>query len=106
MHIRKTDIHERRERLEKNIDTSEIFLCDTKTSRIAFTIKAVATLLQNKDATHALLIFEEGIPLRVSERTVKKIARILEGFNRVVEIDIYFQVAPELMSIIREECNV
>lgn len=106
MHIRKTDINERRERLEKNVDNSEIFLCDTKTSRIAFYVKVVATLMQNKDATHALLIFEEGIPLSRAERTVKKIGRILEGFNRVVEIDIYFQVAPELMSLIREECNV
>lgn len=105
MHIRKTDINERRERLE-NIDNSEIFLCDKKTGPYAFHNKTVATLMQNKDATHALLIFEEGIPLPRAERIVKKIGRILEGFNRVVEIDIYFQVAPEHMNLIREECNV
>ena len=105
MHIRKTDINERRARLEKNIEKSELFLCDTKTSRIAFYVKTVATLLQNRETTHALLIFEEDIPLPRAERTVKKIGRILEGFNRVVEIDIYFQVAPEQMDLIREECN-
>lgn len=105
MHIRKTDINERRERLE-NIDNSEIFLCDKKTRRYEFHNKTVATLMQNKDVTHALLIFEEGIPLPRAERIVRKIGRILEGFNRAVEIDIYFQVAPELMNIIREECNV
>jgi len=104
MLLRKTDINERRERLE-NIEDSEIFLYDKETSGIAFRVKTVATLLQNKHATHALLIFEDSVPLARAERIVKKIGRTLERFNRVVEIDIYFQVAPELMDIIREECN-
>ena len=55
---------------------------------------------------HALLIFEDSVPIPRAERIVEKIGRTLEAFKRVVEIDIYFQVAPEQMNIIREECNV
>lgn len=105
MRIRKTDINERKKRLE-NIENSEICLCDKKIGPQAFHNKTVATLMQNKDTTHALLIFEDSVPIPRAERIVEKIGRTLEAFKRVVEIDIYFQVAPEQMNIIREECNV
>jgi len=105
MRIRKTDINERKKRLE-NIENSEICLCDKKIGPQAFHNKTVATLIQNKDTAHALLIFEDGVPIPRAARIVEKIGRTLEAFKRVVEIDIYFQVAPEQMNIIREECNV
>lgn len=105
MHIRKTDINERKERLE-NIDNSEIFLCDKKTGPQAFHNKTVATLMRNKETTYALFVFEDTVPLPQAERIITKIGKTLEGFNRVVEIDIYFQVAPEHIALIRQECNI
>ena len=80
MRIRKTDINERKKRLE-NIENSEICLCDKKIGPQAFHNKTVATLMQNKDTTHALLIFEDSVPIPRAERIVEKIGRTLEGSN-------------------------
>lgn len=72
----------------------------------AFHNKTVAKLTQNKEIKHALLIFEDGIPRPRVERTLKKIGRTLEAFNRPIDVDSLFNVERELFDQIRAECNV
>ena len=104
MHIRETDIDERLDLLEK-VDNGEIFLFDANTSRNRFQNKMIAKLLQNKEATHALLIFEETVPRDRAMRIAKKIGKTIEAFNRAIEIDIFFEIPRELFDIIRTECR-
>ena len=104
MLIRETNIDERLDLLE-NVENGEVFLCDKKTSRNAFHNKTVAKLMQNKKATHAILIFEDKIPRPRAERTAKKIGSTIEAFNRAIEIDIFFEVPRELFDSIRAECH-
>lgn len=104
MLIRETNLDERLDLLE-NIETGAVFLCDKKTNRNAFHNKTVAKLTQNKDATHALLIFEDSVPRRKAERTAKKIGRTVEAFNRAIEVDIFFEVPRDLFNLIRAECR-
>ena len=105
MHIRETDIDERLDRL-KNVDNGQVFLFDAKTSRTGFHNKIVAKLLQNKKATHTLLVFEEAVPRDRAVRISKKIGKTVEAFNRAIEIDIFFEIPRELFDMIRAECNV
>ena len=104
MLIRDTDIDEQLERLE-NIEGGEVFFCDSKTSRNAFHNKTVAKLMQDKEITHALLIFEDGIPRPRVERTTQKIGSTVEAFNRAISVDILFNMPRELFDMIRAECN-
>ena len=104
MRIRETNIDERLDLLE-NIENGEVFLCGKKTNRNVFHNKTVATLMQNEAATHALLIFEDTIPRRRAERTVKKIGNTIERLNRAIEIDVFFEVPRDLFDLIRDECR-
>ena len=104
MNIRETDFDEQLDRLE-NIEKGKVFFCDKKTSRNAFHNKTVAKLMQNKEITHALLIFEDGIPRPRVERTTKKIGNTIEAFNRAIDVDILFNVERELFDLIRAECR-
>ena len=104
MRITKTNVDERLDLLE-NVENSAVFLCDKKTGRNAFHNKTVAKLMQNKEATHALLIFEDTIPRPRAERIAKKIGRTIERFNRAIEMDIFFEVPRELFDLIRAECS-
>ena len=104
MLIRDTDLDEQLERLE-NIEGGEVFFCDLKTSRNAFHNKTVAKLMQDKEITHALLIFEDGIPRPRVEHTTQKIGSTVEAFNRDISVDILFNMPRELFDMIRAECN-
>ena len=103
MKIRETNVHERLDQLE-NVDNGEVFLFDRKTSRTRFHNKTVAKLMQNKEATHALIIFEETVPRPRAMRVAKQIGETVEGFNSAIEIDIFFEVPRELFDILRAEC--
>ena len=104
MLIRETNIDEQLDRLE-NVEDGEVFLCGKKTSRNVFHNKTVATLMQNKEATHALLIFEDGIPRPRVKRTTQKIGSTIERFNRAINVDIIFNVPRDLFDTIREVYN-
>ena len=104
MRIRETDIDEQLDRLQ-NIESGEVFFCDSKTNRNVFHNKTVAKLTRNKEITHALLIFEDGIPRPRVERTTQKIGSTIEAFNRAIDVDILFNVPRELFDLIRDECN-
>ena len=105
MLIKETNIDEQLDRLE-NIEDGKVFFCDKKTSRNAFHNKTIATLMQNTEIKHALLVFEDGIPRPRVERTTKKIGNTIEAFNRDVDVDTIFNVERELFDLIRAECNV
>ena len=105
MHIRETDTDERLDLLE-NVDNGEVFLFEVKTSRTRFHNKTVAKLMRNKEATHALLIFEEAVPRSRAEGVAKKIGKTIETLNRAIEIDVFFEIPRELFDLIRAECNV
>lgn len=104
MRIRETNIDERLDLLEK-VGTGEVFLCTKKTNRTVFHNKTVAKLMENKEATHAMLIFEDTVPRRRAERTAKKIGRTIEGLNRAIEMDIFFDVPRDLFDLIRAQCR-
>lgn len=104
MRIRETNLDERLDLLE-NIGTGEVFLCGKKTNRNVFHNKTVAKLIQNEAATHAMLIFEDTVPRRRAERTAKKIGRTIEGLNRAIEMDIFFDVPRDLFDLIRAQCR-
>ena len=53
MRIRETDIDEQLDRLQ-NIESGEVFFCDSKTNRNVFHNKTVAKLTRNTEITHAL----------------------------------------------------
>ena len=102
MLIRETNIDEQLDRIE-NIEGGELFLCGKKTNRNIFHNKTVAQLMQNKEITHALLVFESGIPRPRVERVVKKIGNTIEKFNRAIDVDILFNMPRELFNMIRAE---
>lgn len=104
MRIRETDIDERLDLLE-NVDNGEVFLFDRKTSRTRFHNKTVAKLMQNKEAKHALIIFEEAVPRPRALRVAKQIGETIEAFNRAIEIDIFFEIPRELFDLLRAECS-
>ena len=104
MCIRETDIDEQLERLE-NIEEGEIFCCESEANRNAFHNKTVARLMQNKDATHALLVFEQGIPRSRVQRTTQKIGSTIEAFKRNIDVDILFNMPRDLFNMIRAEYN-
>ena len=104
MRIRETDVDERLDLLE-NVDNGEIFLFDRKTSRTRFHNTTVAKLMQNKETTHALIIFEEAVPRPRAMRVAKQIGKTIEAFNRAIEIDIFFEIPRELFDLIRAECS-
>ena len=104
MRIRETDLDEQLDRL-KNIEGGKVFFCDLRTNRNAFHNKTVAKLTQNIEITHALLIFEDGIPRPRVERTIKKIGNTIEAFNRHIDVDILFNMPRELLDRIRDACN-
>ena len=102
MQIRETDFDERLDLLE-NIGNGDVFLCDKKTNRNAFHNKTVATLMKNTEATHAMLIFARGIPRPRAERTAKKIGSTIEGLQRAIQMDVFFDVPRDLFALIRKE---
>ena len=102
MRTRKTDIDERLDLLE-NVDNGAVFLFDRKTSRTRFHNKTVAKLMQNKEATHALIIFEETVPRPRAMRVAKRIGKTVEALHRAIEIDIFFEIPRELFDLLRAE---
>ena len=102
MRIRNTDIDEQLDRLE-NIENGEVFFCDKKTSRIVFHNKTVATLTQNTEIQHALLIFEARVSEKNIRRTATKIGTTLERLNRDIQIDIIGSVDRELFDMLQQE---
>ena len=102
MLIRETDIDEQLARLE-NIEGGELFFCESKANRNAFHNKTVARLMQNKEVTHALLVFEQGIPRSRVEHTTQKIGNTIEAFNRNIDVDILFNMPQDLFNMIRAE---
>ena len=104
MRIRETNFDERLDLLE-NIGNGDVFLCDKKTNRNAFHNKTVAKLMQNTEATHAMLIFERGIPRPRAERTARKIGSTIEGLQRAIQMDVFFDVPRDLFALIRKECT-
>ena len=104
MRIRETDIDEQLDRLQ-NIEGGEVFFCDSKTNRNVFHNKTVAKLTQNTEITHALLIFEDGIPRPRVERTTQKIGSTIEAFNRAIDVDILFNMPRKLFDRIRDACD-
>ena len=104
MRIRETDIDERLELLE-HIEDGEVFLFDTETARIPFQNRMVSKILLNREISHAVLIFVQGVPRPRAQGVAEKIGKTVEAFNRAVEIDIFFEVPRELFDIIRAECG-
>ena len=102
MQIKETDFDERLDLLE-NIGNGDVFLCDKKTNRNAFHNKTVATLMKNTEATHAILIFARGIPHPRAKRTAKKIGSTIEGLQRAIQMDVWFDVPRDLFPRIRKE---
>ena len=102
MRIKETDFDERLDLLE-NIGNGDVFLCDKKTNRNAFHNKTVATLMKNTEATHAILIFARGIPHPRAKRTAKKIGNTIEGLQRAIQMDVWFDVPRDLFALIRKE---
>ena len=104
MLMRETDVDERLDLLE-NIEDSEIFMYDGNTNRHRFCNKTVAKIVQNKEMTHALIIFEVSVPRPRAERIAKRIGRTVERLQRAIEIDIFFEIPRELYDLLRAECN-
>lgn len=102
MRIKETDFDERLDLLE-NIGNGDVFLCDKKTNRNAFHNKTVATLMKNTEATHAMLIFERGIPRPRAKRTAKKIGSTIKGLQRAIQMDVFFNVPRDRFALIRKE---
>ena len=102
MQIKETDFNERLDLLE-NIGNGDVFLCDKKTNRNAFHNKTVAKLMKNTEATHAILIFARGIPHPRAKRTAKKIGNTIEGLQRAIQMDVWFDVPRDLFALIRKE---
>ena len=104
MLMRETDVDERLDLLE-NVEDGEVFLCDGNTNGNRFHGTTVAKIMQNKEMTHALIVFAEAVPRLRAERIAKRIGRTVERLHRAIEIDIFFEVPPELFDLIRAECG-
>lgn len=105
MLIRETDVNERLDLLE-NIEDDEIFMYDGKTNGNRFHGKTVAKIMQNKEMTHALIVFAEAVPRLRAERIAKRIGRTVERLQRAIEIDIFFEVPRELYDMLLAECDI
>ena len=103
MRIRDTDIDERLDLLE-HIEDGEVFLFDPETDRIPFQNKMVSKLLLNR-VSHAWLIFQDGVSRPRAQGIAEKIGKRIEMFNRVIEIDIFFEVPREQFDMIRAVCG-
>lgn len=104
MLISETNFIERLDILEK-IEDGFVFLCGRRTNRHAFVSQTVAKMLKDGASKHGLLIFERGISRSKAERAAKKIGATLEAFQRAVELDVFFEVPPDLFRLIRAECE-
>ena len=105
MLMRETDVDERLDMLE-NVEDGEIFMYDGNTNANRFHGKTVAKIMQDKEMTHALIIFEVSVPRLRAERIAKRIGKTVERLQRAIEIDIFFEIPRELFDMIRAECNV
>jgi hypothetical protein len=103
--MRETDLDERLDLLE-NVEDGEIFMYDGNTNRNRFHNKTVAKIMQNKEMTHALIIFTETVPRPRAEWIAKKIGRTVERLQRAIEIDIFFEIPRELYDMILAECDI
>ena len=104
MRMRETDVDERLDLLE-NVQDGEIFMYDGNTNRNRFHNKTVAKIMQNKEMTHALIVFSETVPRPSAERIGKRIGKTVERLQRAIEIDIFFEIPRELFDMIRAECS-
>ena len=104
MLMRETDVDERLDLLE-NIEDGEVFMYDGNTNRHRFFNKTVAKIVQSKEMTHALIVFEVSVPRPRAERIAKKIGRTVERLQRAIEIDVFFEIPRELYDLIRAECS-
>ena len=100
MLIRETDIDERLDILE-NVENGEMFLYDNKISRVRFHNKTVASIMQEKKMTNAVLVFEASGPRQRAEHIFKPIGVTLEKRNREISIDIFFDIPRELFDRLR-----
>lgn len=105
MRMRETDVDERLDLIE-NVQNGEVFMYDGNTNRNRFHNKTVAKIMQNKEMTHALIVFAEAVPRPRAERIAKRIGRTIERLQRAIEIDVFFEIPRELFDIIRAECNI
>ena len=105
MLMRETDVDERLDLLE-NVQDGEVFMYDGNTNGNRFHNKTVAKIMQDKEMTHALIVFAEAVPRLRAERIAKRIGRTVERLQRAIEIDIFFEIPRELFDLIRAECNV
>ena len=104
MLMRETDVDERLDLLE-NIQNGEVFMYDGNTNGNRFHGTTVAKIMQDKEMTHALIVFAEAVPRLRAERIAKRIGRTVERLQRAIEIDIFFEIPRELFDLIRAECN-
>ena len=104
MLMRETDVDERLDLLE-NVQNGEVFMCDGNTNGNRFHGTTVAKIMQDKEMTHALIVFAESVPRLRAERIAKRIGKTVERLQRAIEIDIFFEIPRELFDIIRAECG-
>ena len=104
MLMRKTDVDERLDLLE-NVEDGDVFLYDGSVNSHRFHNKTVAKIMQDKEMTHALIIFAENVPRPRAERIGKRIGRTVERLQRAIEIDVFFEIPRELFDMIRAECR-
>ena len=105
MLMRETDVDERLDMLE-NVQDGEIFMYDGNTNGNRFHNKTVAKIMQDKNMTHALIVFADVVPRLRAERIAKRIGKTVERLQRAIELDVFFEIPRELYDIIRAECNV
>ena len=105
MLMRETDVDERLDLLE-NVEDGEVFLCDGNTNGNRFHGTTVAKIMQDKNMTHALIVFAEAVPRLRAERIAKRIGRTMERLQRAIELDIFFEVPRELFDMIRDEVDL
>ena len=104
MLMRETDVDERLDLIE-NVQNGDVFLYDGGINSHRFHNKTVAKIMQDKEMTHALIVFAEAVPRLRAERIAKRIGRTVERLQRAIEIDVFFEVPPELFDRIRAECS-
>ena len=105
MLMRETDVDERLDMLE-NVEDGEIFMYDGKTNGNRFHGKTVAKIMQDKEMTHALIVFEVSVPRPRAERIAKRIGRTVERLQRAIEIDVFFEIPRELYDMLRDEIDL
>ena len=82
MLIRETDVDERLDLLE-NVEDGDVFLYDGSVNSHRFHNKTVAKIMQDKNMTHALIVFADVVPRLRAERIAKRIGKTVERLQRL-----------------------